>query len=83
MRGPPLPTCPEMLWLSPALVTGRSTLDSMFPFLAVALSFINPDHMQPLFRERMGQNRHVDPEKRRAHQRSHQVAIALVVGVSH
>ena len=39
MRGPPLPTCPEMLWLSPALVTGRSSLDSMFPFLAVACSW--------------------------------------------
>jgi tight adherence protein B len=24
-------------------------------FLAVALSFINPEHMQALFRERMGQ----------------------------
>jgi len=24
-------------------------------FLAVALSFLNPEHMQPLFRERMGQ----------------------------
>ena len=36
MRGPPLPTCPVMLWPSPALVTGRSSLESMSPFLAVA-----------------------------------------------
>ena len=37
---------------------GRFTsyvLLSLPAFLAVALSFINPEHMQPMFRERMGQ----------------------------
>ena len=43
MRGPPLPTCPEMLWLSPALLTRRSSLDSMLPFLAVACWVIDMD----------------------------------------